>query len=439
MIGAVGRVRWWLVVSQLAAALAPHALAAQAPLARAVLFYSPTCPHCHKVIQQDLPGIFAAVGGEPSFFEGTAGHVLVNQGLALLLVNVTEPAGRALYDRATEQFAIPAERQGYPRLICGDSVLVGDLEIPERFPEMIARGRAAGGIPWPAIDGLADVFPPRYDPGLARAAPAPAPRAPEPVPRDTMAPRPARRNVPPAPRDSARSPQVGPAPSVERDTIPGTDSAVVATSRSGDREKVLGAPHDVVLLRTLAGDPVGASVALALIVGMVASLAWIAVRPPASAGPAQGLGVPLLALMGAAIAAYLGYVETTGVTAVCGPVGDCNAVQQSPYARLLGVVPVALLGLVGYVAILGAWAAARVGRGRVAVWASVSAFLLALVGTAASLVFTVLEPFVIGAVCAWCLASAALMTALLWLLAGPGMAAARAVRLGSGGTTLEPH
>jgi uncharacterized membrane protein len=69
----------------------------------------------------------------------------------------------------------------------------------------------------------------------------------------------------------------------------------------------------------------------------------------------------------------------------------------------------------------------------------VCAFLLALVGTAASLVFTLLEPFVIGAVCAWCLASAALMTVLLWLLAGPGMAAARAVRLGSGGTALERH
>jgi uncharacterized membrane protein len=187
----------------------------------------------------------------------------------------------------------------------------------------------------------------------------------------------------------------------------------------------------MVLLQTLKADPIGTVVALALIVAMLASLIWIGVRAPARGAAASGVAVPLLALAGVGIAAYLTYVETTGATAVCGPVGDCNAVQHSPYARLLGLVPVAVVGFVWYVGIFAAWAVARAGRGRTGARAAVMAFLLALTGTAGSVVLTVLEPFVIGAVCAWCLASAAVMTALLWLLAGSGMAGARALRPGA--------
>jgi uncharacterized membrane protein len=40
---------------------------------------------------------------------------------------------------------------------------------------------------------------------------------------------------------------------------------------------------------------------------------------------------------------------------------------------------------------------------------------LAFLGTLFSIYLTFLEPFVIGATCMWCLSSAALMLALLWL------------------------
>lgn len=52
---------------------------------------------------------------------------------------------------------------------------------------------------------------------------------------------------------------------------------------------------------------------------------------------------------------YMAYVETQAVEAVCGPVGDCNAVQNNSYAKLFGVLPVGVLGVVGYAAILAAW------------------------------------------------------------------------------------
>ncbi|NQV07202.1 hypothetical protein HQ535_11680 [bacterium] len=41
-------------------------------------------------------------------------------------------------------------------------------------------------------------------------------------------------------------------------------------------------------------------------------------------------------------------------------------------------------------------------------------------GTAFSIYLTFLEPFVIGATCAWCLTSALVVTGLLWLTASDG-------------------
>jgi uncharacterized membrane protein len=77
-------------------------------------------------------------------------------------------------------------------------------------------------------------------------------------------------------------------------------------------------------------------------------------------------------------------------------------------------VPVALIGIGGYVAILVAWILAQRSRGAVRMWAGRALLALTLIGTAGSLVLTILEPFVIGAVCLWCCGSALLMTALLW-------------------------
>jgi uncharacterized membrane protein len=131
--------------------------------------------------------------------------------------------------------------------------------------------------------------------------------------------------------------------------------------------------------------------------------------------------VPILGIAGILVAGYLTYIETNNATAVCGPVGDCNAVQQSPYAYLFGV-PVAVLGLVGYVAIVLAWLAGR-GRGRLATWSALSQFVLVFVGVLLSSYLTFLEPFVIGASCLWCLSSAVILTAMLWLVAGPGFQA----------------
>ena len=120
------------------------------------------------------------------------------------------------------------------------------------------------------------------------------------------------------------------------------------------------------------------------------------------------------------VAGYLAYVETAQVSAVCGPVGDCNTVQQSEYARLFGILPIGTLGLIGYVMILLAWLAARLGRNGIENLGMLALLGMTFAGTLFSVYLTFLEPFVIGATCAWCLTSAVLITILMLLSLGPG-------------------
>jgi uncharacterized membrane protein len=130
--------------------------------------------------------------------------------------------------------------------------------------------------------------------------------------------------------------------------------------------------------------------------------------------------IPILCLVGLFVAGYLAYVETAQVAAVCGPVGDCNTVQQSEYARLFGILPIGVMGLAGYIMILIAWLGARFGRNGIEHLAALSLLAMAFAGTLFSVYLTFLEPFVIGATCAWCLTSAVLITVLMLLSLEPG-------------------
>src|SRR5439155_270723 len=65
----------------------------------------------------------------------------------------------------------------------------------------------------------------------------------------------------------------------------------------------------------------------------------------------------LLALAGAAVAAYLVYARYTGTRLAC-TTGGCETVQHSKYAKTAGV-PVAVLGLVAYLAVFATSLSAR--------------------------------------------------------------------------------
>ncbi len=100
------------------------------------------------------------------------------------------------------------------------------------------------------------------------------------------------------------------------------------------------------------------------------------------------------ALLGLAISAYLTWVHYAGIEPVCTGISDCERVQTSSYAELVGI-PVALLGVLGYAALLVSL------RGPVELTA-----LLAYLAVAFSAYLTWAELFRIDAICQWCVASA---------------------------------
>jgi uncharacterized membrane protein len=115
--------------------------------------------------------------------------------------------------------------------------------------------------------------------------------------------------------------------------------------------------------------------------------------------------IAITALLGLAVAGYLTYVHYAELEPFCaGGGGGCEKVQNSSYAELAGI-PVAVLGLIGYVLILASlWIPGDNGR--------LAGALLALVGFGFSAYLTWAELFEIDAICQWCVASAVLMTIL---------------------------
>ncbi len=326
---------------------------AQEGSVHAVLFFSPSCPHCHQVINEDLPPLIDKYGDR----------------LNIIGINTTVPEGQELFLQAVDQFGL--DYAGVPMLVIGDVVLIGSVDIPEKFPSIIEEGLAAGGIPWPEIPGLAAII-------EASAAQE-------------------------DPQNQVESPQ------------------------SDSEENLTTEPVQAPTSGRIAQDPLGNSVAIAVLAAMALSVVWIGYQlvlsNPQGAGDWPQWIVPLLAFCGLIIAGYLSYVEIAQAEAVCGPVGDCNTVQQSPFARLFGVFPIGLLGLVGYTFILATWMIKRLRPADLGVNLDVLIWLSALIGTLFSIYLTFLEPFVIGATCVWCISSAIAMTLLLWATSKPAIQA----------------
>lgn len=99
------------------------------------------------------------------------------------------------------------------------------------------------------------------------------------------------------------------------------------------------------------------------------------------------------AAIGAAVAAYLTVVHYTHTSPIC-TTGGCEKVQRSSYAELAGI-PVAVLGLIAYVALIGTAAV----RG---VTAALVGTVIALTGVAFSGYLLWAQIARIHAICQWC-------------------------------------
>ena len=143
-----------------------------------------------------------------------------------------------------------------------------------------------------------------------------------------------------------------------------------------------------------------------------------------------------IALAGLGFAGYLTYTEMSQTEAMCGPIGQCNLVQQSELAVLFGFLPTALLGVLGYLAMLTVYLSGYWYEGPHAAFLPLTGFVLSALGFAFSLVLTYWQPFVIGATCMWCLGSAASMTLSALLNAAPGWAAIDRLRQPAAGNAI---
>ena len=118
----------------------------------------------------------------------------------------------------------------------------------------------------------------------------------------------------------------------------------------------------------------------------------------------------ILVMVGAIDSAYLAFLKFAGMVAACSDIGDCEAVNNSKYAEI-GGIPLALLGLLGYLAIL----AFLVLETRFPSWRDglhLGVFGFTLAGTIYSTYLTYIEIAVLHAICPYCVVSAVVMLLL---------------------------
>jgi uncharacterized membrane protein len=117
----------------------------------------------------------------------------------------------------------------------------------------------------------------------------------------------------------------------------------------------------------------------------------------------------VLTALGLIVASYLTYIHYAGIKPLCGTNGGgCEIVQTSEYSKLAGV-PVALIGLLGYIAILGSLLVRESETSRFATVA------FTVIGFGFSAYLTYRELFSIHHICEYCVSSAVIVTILMCL------------------------
>ena len=196
----------------------------------------------------------------------------------------------------------------------------------------------------------------------------------------------------------------------------------IGAPSTGEVEETPSFNHKLTLWEKFNSDLEGNILAVVVLAGMLVALVFAGINlskgttlfkksPP-------GWLIPLLAAIGISVAGYLGFVEINQVEAVCGPVGNCNAVQESEYAILFGILPIGVLGIMGYLVIIIIWLASLLDLPDLKRNLNLIFWVVTLFGTLFSIYLTFLEPFVIGATCIWCVSSAVIMTVLFLLATG---------------------
>jgi len=122
----------------------------------------------------------------------------------------------------------------------------------------------------------------------------------------------------------------------------------------------------------------------------------------------------ILALLGIGVSGYLSWSHLSGEAVYCGGASSCELVNSSRYAYL-GNIPVAYLGLIGYIIIL---ILSLIPPKADRQWPEVLCFGVALIGVMFQWYLFYIEAAVLHAFCYWCIASQVFIT-LIFILALP--------------------
>lgn len=368
------------------------------PIVYAVLFYSPTCRYCHDVITFRLPPIRAEFGDQ----------------LQIIMIDITDAQNQSIVAGAYRLYNIPDNRQVIPMLFVGETVLIGGNDIPNNLPGIVRNGLAAGGIPLPAVPGI-EAYAPTVNLATTTA--------------DTLTARLAADPVGNAIAVVVLLVLTVSVVIVGRYGWRGLrydDKLAFLRHRSWLRLPLLTAAGAMVVVFTLLMEEATAATTfpVLLALGVLAILIAVVLMLLRHA-QIENWMLPAVLTAGIGVALYLAFIQLSHNEAACGALGNCNIVQESVYARLFGVLPIGLLGVAGYGVMLTIWLVGKLGGAEFTNLANRLLLLMALFGALFSVYLTFLEPFVIGATCAWCLTSALLMLLILWLVTPDGWAALR--------------
>ncbi len=380
---ALGQRFTWLGVSLITLLITLTGSAhAQEPVVYGVFFYSPSCGHCHEVIDNHWGGIQAQFGEQ----------------LKVLFINVQQSEGSRLMTQAVQDMGIGSN--GVPMLIIGERVLIGSYQIPAETAQVVREGLAQGGIGLPPINGIGAIFSEvLVDASLTGF------------------------NTQTIDTDIGQNLLADPANLLAMVVLVALVASLLSIGIALIRPQVVRMSPRLPNMMVVSGGVLALSFSASLGLGstewhvtllalavmfLLGGVVWLSLQ----GNKLSHWRVPLVLLAGLLVAGYMSYVEVTNTEAICGALGQCNEVQSSEYASLIGV-PIGVIGVVGYVALLIVWTLRS--------WdiRAEKLFLLMVMGGALfSSYLTYLEPFVIGATCLWCLTSAMTMILLLWLTLG---------------------
>ena len=362
----------------------------------ATLFYLPTCPHCHEVMNNVLPPIQAEYGDQ----------------LHIMYIDVSTQNNGTMMYLTCDVVGVPSSRCGsVPLMVIGQEWMLGSVDIPTQMPNIVRDGLVNGGIGLPDVRSLQAAYEQAFNSDVVDDAT-------DATGILTASNQSIWDKLANDPTGNAIAITVLVALIVSVGVSVYFWQKGVILSEWGARIAAIGAGFGVLTAFSLvlgeSEDVLPQLLATAVSLLLCGAIAFT-LTPKR-----RQFALPTIAIAGLIIAGYLSYIETTETTAVCGLIGECGTVQASSYAQLFGVLPIGVLGIIGYGLILAVWGVGYIQPEQQGLTNRILVGM-ALFGVLFSIYLTFLEPFVIGATCLWCITSALTMLATLWLVVDYGL------------------